>query len=196
VTVGGIESPTNGGGRPWIQPRLSPDGRRVAVAIRGNTSDVWQFEFARETWTRLTFDDNGSFPLWTPDGKRLTYAGGKGQPSSIFLKPIDGSQADAQLYSKSTGTVPLDWSPDGSTLAFVSVDPQTAQDIWMLSADDPGHAKPFLQTRFREGAPTFSPDSRWVAYVSDESGRSEVYVRPYPGPGQAQCLLAKFRHVI
>jgi Tol biopolymer transport system component len=78
----------------------------------------------------------------------------------------------------------LSWSPDGKVLAFVSINPTTLQDIRVLSVDQKGASKPFPETQFREGAPAFSPDGKWIAYVSDESGRFEIYVRPFPGPGE------------
>jgi serine/threonine-protein kinase len=133
---------------------------------------------------RLTFDGHSSFPLWTPDGRRLTFATGNNAPTTIFWMPMDGSEAETSLLSGDVGHVPLSWTPDSRTLAFVTVDPQTKQDIWTLNVDEKGKAHPFLQTDFREGAPAFSPDGRWLAYVSDESGQNELYVRPFPGPGQ------------
>src|SRR5207237_10879461 len=95
-----------------------------------------------------------------------------------------GTQPETQLVGGELGHVPLSWSPDGRTLAYVSIDPQTAQDIWVLDLDQQDKPRPFLQTSFREGAPVFSPDGHWLAYISDESGHNELYVRAYPGRGQ------------
>jgi eukaryotic-like serine/threonine-protein kinase len=108
--------------------------------------------------SRLPAESATSFPVWTPDGRRLTLASGKEGSYSIYWRPVD--------------------------LAFVSVNPTTLQDIRVLSVDQKGASKPFLETQFREGAPAFSPDGKWIAYVSDESGRFEIYVRPFPGPGE------------
>jgi serine/threonine-protein kinase len=180
----GTETPTHAGGKAYVQPRLSVDGRRVALALRGGVSDIWEYDLLRESSMRVTFDNHTSFPLWTPDGKRLTFVTGTDAPTTIFWKPTDGTEAETSLLDGDLGHVPLSWTPDSRTLAFVTVDPQTKQDIWTLNVDEKGKAHPFLQTEFREGAPAFSPDGRWLAYVSDESGQNELYVRPYPGPGQ------------
>jgi serine/threonine-protein kinase len=182
VDLNGTEHATGAVGRPHAQPRLSPDGRSAAVALT-DSSDIWQFDLSRETWARLTFDGTNAFPLWTPDGARLTFTSRRTGPNGIYWKPADGNGPDQPLQVGTRANVPLSWSPDGRVLAFVSVDPKTGQDIWTLTLADK-EAKPFLQTPYREGAPTFSPDGRWLAYASDESGRSQVYVRPFPGPGQ------------
>jgi serine/threonine-protein kinase len=183
VRLDGTETPTNAAGRPYVQPRLSPDSLRVAMALRGNASDVWEYDLTRGTSKRLTFDALSSFPVWTPDGRRLTFSSGKDGASNIYWKMLDGSEPETRLVPGDRANLPLSWSPDGKQLAFVSVDPQTAQDIWIFDRDDQGKSKPFIHTPFGEGAPAFSPDGRWLAYVSNESGRNEIYVQPFPGPG-------------
>jgi Tol biopolymer transport system component len=179
VDRSGTETAT-GASRPMAQPRLSPDGRSVALA---SSSDLWSYDLARESWRRLTFDGQSSFPLWTPDGLRLTYASTQAGPTNTYWKLVDNSQPETRLIESDRVTVPLSWSPDGQTLAYVIVDPLTAQDIWTLRPDTNEEPQLFLRTRFREGGPQFSPDGSLVAYVSDESGRNEIYVRPFPGPG-------------
>jgi serine/threonine-protein kinase len=183
VSLEGVESPTKASGRPFVQPRLAPDGHRVALALRGNTSDIWVYDLIRETTGRLTFDTLSSFPVWAPDGARLAFSSGKEGPTNIYWKSSsDGSQDETQLIPGTRANLVLSWSPEGK-IAYVAVDPQTAQDIWVFDLKEK-KASPFLQTPFGEGAPAFSPDGRWIAYVSNESGRNEVYVRPYPGPGE------------
>jgi eukaryotic-like serine/threonine-protein kinase len=188
VTPQGQETATGATGRPFVQPHISPDGRTVAVALRGGLTDVWVFDLARETWTRLTFDGHSANPLWTPDGKRLTFTAGQDGPTSILWKAPDNSEADVTLVKADRPSVPLSWAPDGRTLAFVRVDAQSAMDIWTLNVEEKNGGRPFLQTRFREGAPAFSPDGRWIAYASDESGKNQIYVRPFPGPGQTWTI--------
>jgi serine/threonine-protein kinase len=183
IDVNGREEPTGATGRAMAQPRISPDGQRVAVAMRSGTLDLWLFELARGTWSRVTYDKQSTFPVWQPDGKAVTYASGQQGAMGIFTTRIGASVGEPRVTGD-RANIPLSWSPDAHTLAYVSVDPLTAQDIWIYSTDAAEKTRPFLQTRFREGAPQFSPDGRWVAYVSDESGQNEVYVRPYPGPGE------------
>ena len=187
----GTEQATAAAGGEYAQPRLAPDARRVAVTLSpggglpgGNPGDVWVYDLTRETWSRLTFDGRSQFPVWMPDGRSLTFSSAKAGPFDIYVNPIDGTSPEARLVGGGDGTnYPLSWSPDGEVLAYVSVNPTTANDIWVLQRRD-GKTRPFVQTRFREGGPAFSPDGHWIAYASDRSGRPEVYMRPYPGSGE------------
>jgi eukaryotic-like serine/threonine-protein kinase len=180
----GKEQPAGASGRPYAQPRLSPDGNRLVAAMRGNSEDLWLVDLARSTSNRLTSDTNTSFPVWTPDGRRLTLASAKGGSYSIYWRPVDGSAPDEPLMTGKWPYYPFSWAPDGKTLALVSVNPTTLQDVQVLSVDRKGATEPFAETPFREGAPVFSPDGKWIAYVSDDTGRFEIYVRPFPGPGE------------
>jgi serine/threonine-protein kinase len=172
-------------------PRLSPDGRRVAVAIEEQETQTWLYDLSRETLTRLTFDGIANYnPVWTPDGKRIAFQSSKEGQLNLFWQLVDGSGGLERLTPSEYNNAPNSWSPDGQLLAFIQIDPTTGYDIWVLRMDDPStgsgqvrKAQPFLQTPFNESAPRFSPDGRWLAYTSDESGRNEIYVQPYPGPG-------------
>ena len=133
--------------------------------------------------TRFTFEGTpNSYPVWTPDGKRIAFKSTKEGPENIFWQLADGSGGLERLTTSEYLQAPNSWSPDGQLLAFVEIDPATGYGHWVLRMSD-RKAQPFLRTPFNEGAPRFSPDGRWLAYVSDESGRYEVYVQPYPGPG-------------
>jgi Tol biopolymer transport system component len=133
--------------------------------------------------TRFTFEGNiNSRPVWTPDGKRITFYSNKEGRLNIFWQLADGSGGLERLTTSENINIPVSWSPDGQILAFHDADPTTGNDIWMLRLSD-RKAQPFLRTPFNEGNPRFSSDGRWIAYTSDESGRNEVYVQPYPGPG-------------
>ena len=164
----------------YVHPRLSPDGRRLAV---GGERDVWIYDIPRDTLTRLTFEGTNRQPVWTPDGNRVTFRSGRAGPLNLFWKPANGSGAAERLTTGEYVQVPESWSPDGQVLAFAEDHPINGADIWVLSLEEEGKPLPFLQTPFYEAGPVFSPDGRWLAYVSDESGRREVYVQPYPGPG-------------
>jgi len=177
----GTEQPIAAPERSFVRPRVSPDGRRLAVAIADAGFQIWIYDLDRETLTRLTFEGGINLdPVWTPDGKRIAFE--SGGPGNLFWQAADGSGKAERLTTNEYGQLPVSWSPDGQVLAFVELSPSTGRDIWTLRLDD---RKPqaFLQTPFSEGAPAFSPDGRWLAYGSDESGRPEIYVQPYPGPG-------------
>ena len=164
-------------------PRLSPDSRRIAVNIVDQETQVWVYDLSRGTLTRLTFEgDTNSLPVWTPDGKRIAFYSNKEGPTNIFWQLADGSGGLERLGTSQFPQVPRSWSPDGQLLAFHENNPTTKKDIWVLRLSD-RKAEPFLRTQFNEGGPVFSPDGRWLAYISDESGRPEIYVQPYPGPG-------------
>ena len=133
--------------------------------------------------TRFTFEGYANNrPVWTPDGKRIAFHSDTEGPLNIFWQLADGSGDIERLTTSVYNNVPGSFSPDGQTLAFHEVNPTTGNDIWVLRLGD-RKAQPFLRTPFSETAPRFSPDGRWLAYVSDESGRYEIYVQPYPGPG-------------
>jgi Tol biopolymer transport system component len=185
--------------RAYQFPRLSPDGRRVAVAVAEQESQIWLYDLSRETLTRLTFEGNtNTNPSWTPDGKRIAFESNKEGPLNIFRQLADGSGGLERLTTSEYNNVPMSWSQGGQVLAFFENNPTTGLDIWVLRMGDPStssgpsppagsgqvrKAQPFLRTPFNESVPRFSPDGRWLAYVSDESSRYEIYVQPYPGPG-------------
>jgi eukaryotic-like serine/threonine-protein kinase len=179
VSRSGTEQPLAAQAKGYGYPRLSRDGHRLAVTI-GN--QVWLYDPARDTLTRFTFEGSTNlYPTWTPDGKRIAFMSDKGGPLNLYWQMADGSGGLERLTTSQSIQVPLSWSPNGELLAFVEVS-KGAADIWVLQLGD-RKTQPFLQTPANETAPQFSPDGHWVAYISDESGRKEVYVQPYPGPG-------------
>jgi Tol biopolymer transport system component len=177
----GAEQPVPAAPHEYYAPRISPDGQRVAIAV-GVIPDtqIWLYDLGRETLTRLTFEGAANIgPLWTPDGKRIAY---KGTANRLFWQPADGSGSAEPMTSSelSQNNVPGSWTPDGQSLAFTQ--DAATRKIWILPLKD-GKPQPFGQGTSYETAPRFSPDGRWIAYDSRESGRDEIYVRPYPGPG-------------
>ena len=180
VSRSGTEQPLPAPLREYGAPRLSPDARRLAVVV---AEQVWLYDLSRATLSRFTFEgDQNLFPVWRPDGKRIAFWSAKEGPQNIFWQLADGSGGLERLTTSQDAQAPTSWSPDGQLLAFVEVNPNKRFEIWVLRMGD-HKAQPFLQTRFNEAGPRFSPDGRWLAYNSDESGRYEVYVQPYPGPG-------------
>jgi dipeptidyl aminopeptidase/acylaminoacyl peptidase len=155
----------------------------VAVTIDELGSQEWLLDIGRGTLTRLTFEGsyNGG-TAWTPDGKRIAFGSDRAGPRNLFWQLADGSGGAERLTTSEVAQVASAWSSDGQTLAFEQGAAGTGFDLWLFRPGD-RKAWPFLQTRFNEIAPQFSPDGRWLAYASDESGRYEIYVQPYPGPG-------------
>lgn len=169
--------------RAYTFPRLSPDGQRLAVGIQGAKPGVWLYDLARSSLTPLASSPLVSFPTWTPDGKHVAFGWGSNGPFNIFWIPADASGPPEALTTSDNMQFPNSWSPDGHMLAFTEADPTTGWHIWMLRLEADRKPHPFQQTPSNEGGAKFSPDGRWLAYESDESGQREVYVRPFPGPG-------------
>jgi len=183
VSRNGAEQPLAAPAQAYVNPRLSPDGQRVAVGITEPEFQTWLYDLSREALTRFTSEGSlNSAPLWTPDGKRIAFQANKEGPPEIYWQKADGSGGLERLTTGSYNQVPMSWSRDGQLLAFVEINPTSGYDIWVLRMND-RKAQLFLQTPFNESVPRFSPDGRWLAYISDESGRYEIYVKPYPGPG-------------
>ena len=165
---------------------LSPDGKRVAVtrADKGN-ADIWLIDAARGFPTRFTFDAaNDVRPVWSADGNRLVFQSNRKGAFNLYWKLSSGAGADELLLESDQNKAPTDSSSDGRFLLFRTLDPQTGYDLWVLPLSGDKKPVPFLKTPFEERDGQFSPDGKWVAYQSNESGRSEIYVQPFPGPGR------------
>ena len=162
--------------RAYNYPRLSPEGNRIAVSTQGDRN-IWMYDIGRGTTERVTVDGRNMAPSWTPNGRRLTFGSSAGGQENLVWQTADGNGAAERLTTSSFLHRAGSWSPDGRTLVFVEGDAQRGRDILILEA---GKVRPFLDTRFDEQYPEFSPDGHWIAYSSNESGRSEVYVKPYP----------------
>ncbi len=177
-------------GEPAVQfsVRLSPDGQRLATEIldpKGANADIWIYELKRGLRTRLTFDPAvDRIPIWAPDGSRVVFASGRKGSFDLYGKAASGAGSDELLLESNLIKSPTDWSRDGRFITYTSAgDPKTKADIWVLPLFADRKPFVFLQTEFNESGGQFSPDGRWMAYTSDESGRDEVYVAPFPGPG-------------
>lgn len=162
-------------------PRLSPDGRRVAVVVRSGMMgrDIWIHDLDQGSRTRLTTEgsDNRS-PVWRPDGQRLTFASNRSGAQSIYTQPLaPGGQAEP-VSSTGDAQNPTSWSADGRVLTFYVVTPEADRNVWTLHVGEA--PSPFKVTPLNERAPMLSPDGGWLAYVTGEAGRDTVYVSRYP----------------
>jgi Tol biopolymer transport system component len=164
-----------------LYPELSPDGRRVALNRgSGGASDIWLTDGARSA--RFTFGaSDNRFAIWSKDGSRLAFASNRNGTYDLYVKRTDGSGSEDLLLATPEVKIPDSWSPDGRFLLYSSA--QNAGDLMVLPLGGNRKPYPFLSTPFSEGVGAFSPDGKWIAYQSNESGRFEVYVRPFPGPG-------------
>ncbi len=178
--------------RAYNYPRLSPDGGRIAVSTQGDRN-VWMYDIARRSTARIAIDGRNMAPVWTPDGQRVTFGSSSGGQENLFWSLADGSGSPERLTTSTQVHRASSWSPDGRVLAFVVGDilSPNGGDIVLL---EDGKERPFAASRFDESYPDFSPDGQWLAYTSSESGRNEVYVTPYPGPGPRVVVSAAGGH--
>jgi serine/threonine-protein kinase len=175
-----LQSPPDG----YWAPSISPDGRRLALTIN---LDIFILEIDRGALTRFTFEGRNHLPIWTPDGQHLTFSSARNGHPNLFWKMADGSGTAEQLITSKQHQDPGSWTPDGKILAYAELHPDSNWDILILNVGNNFQSAPFLQTPFNEYNPMISPNGQWIAYSSDESGRSEVYVKPFPiGRGKWQ----------
>ena len=174
--------------RPFYAPRLSPDEQQLTFSTLGiMNQSVWTYGTSRGGLSRLTTEGQNLMAIWTPDGKRVTFSSGTAGPQNLFWKPADGSGPAERLTTSEHVQRASSWSPDGRTLAFLEILSDVNIDIWTLSFENGAvKTRPFLQSPSLKRWAEFSPDGRWLAYGSNESGRDEVYVQPFPGPGGRQ----------
>jgi hypothetical protein len=183
VDRSGKELETAGDPSRYSEPHLSPDGRRLAfdvTDIRTGKSDIWIRDLNRAVSSRFSFSKgDASAPTFSPDGSRIVYAVG----NDLVERTADGQGAEMPLAKFDLTTFVTDWSPDGRFIVFASQGKGTGFDIWIMPASGDRTPHPWLQTPFNELNAAFSPDGRYLAYQSNESGRQEIYVQSFPGPG-------------
>ncbi len=180
----GVAEPLSAPPRSYEFPRVSPDGQWVAAGIAEDETHVWVYEILRTRLTRQTFGPgNNTVPQWSHDGKRFAFVSTReGPPLSIFWQLADGGGGLERLTTSDYQTSPASFSPDGQLLAFIEDHPEAGRAIRVMRLEG-REVETFLQSGYEETAPKFSPDGNWMVYTSTESGRREVYVQPYPGPG-------------
>jgi serine/threonine protein kinase/Tol biopolymer transport system component len=161
----------------YHQPVLAPDGRRIAVTLE---DDIWIYSLDGEVLTPLTFDHNGVWPIWTPDGRQVIYTSQHGRELSLVRRNVDGTGEPERLVSGESFYSPMSCSPDGRLLVFDRLSDKTGLDVWILPLVGERREEPLIATAYKESNGVVSPDGRWIAYISDESGRNEVYVSGFP----------------
>jgi serine/threonine-protein kinase len=175
----GREEPLPAPVRAYQYAHLSPDGTRVALDLRDQEEDIWIWDIARETLTRVTFDKGvDQYPVWSPDSRRLIFTSGRTGALNLFWQAADGTGAVEQLTEGPNPQAPYAITPDGSHLMFREDGQQ--HDLMLMPLQPPRRPQPLVQTMFGERNGEIAPDGRWLAYESNESGRDEIYVRPFP----------------
>jgi len=178
----------------WTNPAFSPDGNLLAIDIDdGTQTDIWIYDWQRDTLSRRTFDKaDDARPVWSPDGTRIAFASRRGDVPAfnIYWQRADGTGDAERLTTSKNSQWPTSFHPNGRVLAFLEVPSGGPSDVMMLPIDGdekagwkPGAPTAFLKESFAESSAMFSPDGRWIAYISNEGGRNDIFVRPYPGPG-------------
>jgi serine/threonine-protein kinase len=177
----GRETPVGAPPRVYTFPRVSPEGGRIAVRAGDEEDDLWLWDLARRTLTRLTFTPGGDIhPVWTPDGRRLLFGSDREGVRNIFWQAADGTGTVQRLTRSPNVQSPTGLSPDGTRLILDETTPTTGDDIMEVALVGSQPARPLVQSAFIERNGVVSPDGRWLAYEANDSGQPEVYVRPYP----------------
>ena len=169
--------------RSYLHPRLSPDARRLAVEVEGPNHDIYLYDFDRAVFAKMTTDGVSHWPVWSPEGTDLAFRQGPMGRFKLRYAPVDRSTDAKAVPAEGVAQSPDSWSPDGRTLIYTAQDPGRVPPRIMVAPLEGGPARRLEAGSFPEGSPKFSPDGRWVAYCSAESGNPQVYVQAYPGPG-------------
>jgi eukaryotic-like serine/threonine-protein kinase len=183
LTRQGREQPTNAPSRAYTHPRLSPDETRVALDVFDQEQDIWIWDLRRESLTRFTLDPGlDIYPTWTPDSRRIIFSSTRGGEPNLYWQPADGTGMVETLTTGPHAQNPYSVTVDGGSVVLSERTAKTAADISLLRLDrqGPRHTQALISTSFEEINAELSADGRWLAYQSNESGRNEVYVRPFP----------------
>jgi Tol biopolymer transport system component len=169
---------------------LAPDGKRVVThRHEGQGGDIWVTELSRGTTSRFTFDASleNSSPIWSPDASQIVFGSVRAGKWGLYLKSANGAGAEERLVESNVAIAPMSWSPDGQSIVYWVNDPNTQYDLWLVSLSGDRKTVPLLHTPFSESHGQVSPDGKWLAYYSNETGQTEVHVRPFPaGAGNWQ----------
>jgi serine/threonine-protein kinase len=177
----GNEDPVGAPPRGYQQPRVSPDGMRVALAIGDQEDDLWIWDVRRPALARLTLDPRQDwFPVWTPDGRRIVFSSNRSGQLNLWWQVADGTGAAERLTTSDRAQFVTGITPNGTAVVFNEPVPTMAEDVLQLALDGTRRVTPLLHTKSDERNGTVSPDGRWLAYESNKSGPFEIYVRPFP----------------
>jgi serine/threonine-protein kinase len=187
----GGETPIAAPPRAYLYPRLSPDGTRIAVLALDLENDIWIWDAGPTTLTRATFDPSTDLlPVWTPDGRRLMFTSERTGVRNLFSQAADGTGNVEQLTESPNIQSATAVSPDGRFLLFTETAPKTGEDVMQVALDATHRVMPLVQSAYIERNGIVSPDGRWLAYEANDSGRFEIYVRPYPDVTSGRWLVS------
>jgi eukaryotic-like serine/threonine-protein kinase len=175
--------------RAYFYPRISPDGKRLALDVRDQQSDIWIWEFARQTLTRVTTDPSvDRFPAWSPDGRSIFFTSERDGPANLYRQSVDSTAMPERVSPGSTAQAVMSVTPDGKAVIVRESAPN--YDLTLLSLAGASQLKPLVTTPFLEQNGEVSPDGRWLAYESNESGQFQIYVRPFPNVEAGRWLVS------
>jgi eukaryotic-like serine/threonine-protein kinase len=169
--------------RSYLHPRFSPDMRQLAIEIEGPNHDFYIYDFPRGVLSKMTTDGLSHWPVWSPDGAQLVYRSGPMMRWRMWRIPADRSRPADQLPGTGISQNAESWSPDGHAIAYTAMTQELGYHIMVESLEGDQRSRPFVDTKAPAGSPKFSPDGHWLAYCSNESGKAQVYVQAFPGPG-------------
>jgi Tol biopolymer transport system component len=177
--------------RAYNQPRLSPDGTRVAVWSNDQASDIWIWDLERKTLTPLTLDPGeDQHPLWTHDGQRIIFTSNRGGVRNLWWQAADGNGEAERLTKNNEAGYPNGITPDGTAVVFHENMGTRGRDLLQLALDETRRVTPLLATTFDEREGVVSPDGRWLAYESNMAGSTEIFVRPFPNVSDGQLRVS------
>jgi hypothetical protein len=167
--------------RSYVYPRLSPDGAKIALDVRDQEHDIWTWDLARSMLMRLTLDPaSDMYPVWTPDGRRVIFTSGRAEINALYAQQANGTGVAELLVRSPQELTPYSMTPDGKRMVVREGNFATSRDLALVHLDGTPRTEPLLHASFYEENGEISPDGRWLAYQSNESGQSEIYVRPFP----------------
>ena len=168
--------------RSYLHPRVSPEGRRLAIEIEGSNHNVFQYDFSSGVLSNITTDGVSHWPIWSPDGQRIGYRSGQMGRFELWEVPADRSRPATQIQATGYSRNAESYAPDGRAIAYTVSGPSSPSKVAITHLDG-SDSRPLDDTKFAQGSPKFSPDGRWLAYCSNESGKPQVHIQAYPGPG-------------
>jgi serine/threonine-protein kinase len=167
-----------------MQPRISPDGKRILLRKVGTNCELWMYDIPRGSLARIVQGNDNHDPIWSPDGRQIAFLRAN-PPTEMVTLTVAGAREKTTLAQGANPGSPESWSAGGNLLAYTVNGRGTRSDVWVRAMGGASPPAAFLATEFNESDPAISPDGRWIAYVSNETGTVEVFVRPYPDTGTA-----------